>query len=169
MVFQKCDGKKGMVAVQTLRNSQMVIIFTASIAIIFNVSLAAMTNNAYNATHGLFNFEFFGLVSGPTFALKYGTASVLLLFSFVCSSLAVGFLMDVIFLIDVSVEIPRAHAKKMLERGNALALVGNRLLCMALPMLLWMFGPLAVAVSSVALLWWFYELDFAGKIMEFRE
>lgn len=156
-------------AVQTLRNSQMLIILTASIAIIFNISLAALTNNAYNATRGPSNFELVGLVSGRTFALKYGMASVLLLFSFFCSSMAVVFLIDVAFLIDVSVEISCVHIKRMLERGNTLALIGNRLLCMTFPILLWMFGPVPVAVSSVALVWWFYELDFAGKITDFHK
>ncbi|XP_060674503.1 uncharacterized protein LOC132804309 [Ziziphus jujuba] len=163
------DGKKGMLAVQSLRNSQMVIILTASIAIIFNISLAALTNNAYNASH-VFNLELFGSISGATFALKFGSASVLLLSSFMCSSMAVAYLIDAVFLINASVEFTYAgHTKKVLETGNTLALIGNRLLCIAFPMVLWMFGPVPVAVSSVALVWWFYELDFAAKITDFQK
>lgn len=153
-----------MLAVQSLRNSQMVTILTAAIAIIFNVSLAALTNNAYNARH-LFNFELFGSVSGAIFALKFASASVLLLFSFMCNSMAVAYLIDAVFLINASAEFSYAgYTKKMLETGNTLALIGNRLLCIAFPMLLWMFGPLPMAVSSLALVWWFYELDFLPKV-----
>ena len=153
-----------MLAVQSIRNTQMVSIFNASIAILLNTALAALTNNFYNASIFL-NSAFYGSKSSEIFALKYGSASFLLLSSFFCSSLALAFFMDANFLITaLSFEYSASfrYSKKVLERGNLLALIGNRLLWVSFPLLLWMIGPLPVIFSSVAMVWWLYELDFAS-------
>ena len=164
--YQDVD-KKGMLAVQSLRNIQMVAILNASFAIILNTALAALTNNSYKAIH-LFNNTtlFSGSRSGQIFVLKYGFASLLLLLSFFCSSIALSFFMDANFLINaLSFEYFSSfeHSKIVLERGNLFALLGNRLLLLSFPLLLWVFGPLPVVLSSAALIWRLYELDFAGQ------
>ncbi|TXG57513.1 hypothetical protein EZV62_015342 [Acer yangbiense] len=160
------DDKKGMLGVQSLRNALMATILTASIAILVNQALAALINNVYNASNNLFNSAIFGSKWDRIFALKYGTASLFLLASFFCSSMGLGYLIDANFLINASGEFtssPAAYTQIIFERGFMLALVGNRVLCMAFPLLLWMFGPLPVILSSVALVWGFYELDFVGN------
>lgn len=152
-----------MLAVQSMRNTQMVSIFNASIAILLNTALAALTNNSYNASLFLKTTVFFGSKSKEIFALKYGSASFILLSSFFCSSLALAFFMDANFLLTaLSFEYSSSFtfSKTVLERGNLLALIGNRLLWVTFPLLLWMFGPLPVILSSSALVWWLYELDF---------
>ncbi|KAE8662789.1 hypothetical protein F3Y22_tig00113124pilonHSYRG00060 [Hibiscus syriacus] len=161
------DGKKGMLAVQSLRNTLMATILSASIAILVNLALAALTNNTYNASH-LFNSEIFGSQSERIYALKYGLASLFLSISFLCSSMSVGFLIDANFLINaVSLDDdrfsydPYSYTQTIFERGFSFAFVGNRVLCVAFPILLWMFGPLPVALSSAALVWGLYEFDFA--------
>ncbi|XP_007033515.2 PREDICTED: uncharacterized protein LOC18602208 [Theobroma cacao] len=157
------DDKKGMLAVQSLRNTLMTTILTASIAILVNLSLVALTNNTYNASR-LFNSEVFGSHSARIYPLKYGSASLFLLVSFLCSSMALGYLIDANFLINASYDecsSSPAYTQTIFERGFALAVIGNRVLCISFPLLLWMFGPLPVAVSSAALVWALYELDFA--------
>ncbi|KAL5738955.1 hypothetical protein ACOSQ2_028135 [Xanthoceras sorbifolium] len=166
------DNKTGMLAVQSLRNTIMATILTASIAILVNLALAALINNSYNGSY-MFKTAIFGSQSGRIFALKYGTASLFLVVSFFCSSMALGYLIDANFLINSSSvgelitsssPTPDAsYTQTIFERGFILALVGNRVLCMAFPLLLWMFGPLPVILSSVALLWGLYELDFVAK------
>ncbi|GKV03017.1 hypothetical protein SLEP1_g15382 [Rubroshorea leprosula] len=134
------DHKKGLLAIQSLRNTLIGTIFSASVAILFNLALAALTNNAYNASH-FFRSEILG-------------------------SMALGYLIDANFLINVdeSCEFPSLEYPEMIfERGHLLALMGNRVLCITFPFLLWMFGPLPVAIASVALVWGLYELDFVGK------
>ncbi|OMO53861.1 hypothetical protein CCACVL1_28279 [Corchorus capsularis] len=172
------DDKKGMLAVQSLRNALMATILTASIAIMINLALAALTNNAFNAGARLFNSEIFGSQSGKMYSLKYGSASLLLLVSFLCSSMALAFLIDANFLINASSAradgdhkelsfSSRAYTQEIFERGFGLALIGNRVLCVTFPMLLWMFGPLPVALSSAALVWGLYGLDFAAVPAKF--
>ncbi|GAV70387.1 DUF599 domain-containing protein [Cephalotus follicularis] len=157
--------QKGMLAIQSVRNTLMSTIFIASIAVLVSMALAALTNNAYNASQ-LFRSAFFGSQIGGIVVLKYGSASLFLLVSFLCSSMAVGFLIDANFLINIGIGqfSSPAYTQTIFERGFTLALIGNRMLCMTFPLILWIFGPVSMALSSLALVWGLYELDFPGKL-----
>lgn len=174
------DDKKGMLAVQSLRNTLMATILTATVTILLSLCLAALTNNTFNAANQLhlrFNGHsstspaVIGLQSGRIIALKYGSAFISLLASFLCSSMAVGNLIDANFLINAltgerefsSSPFPDYHTETVMERGFNMAVVSNRVLCISFPLLLWMFGPVPVALSSVALVVVLYELDFPGQ------
>ncbi|XP_050379412.1 uncharacterized protein LOC126796711 [Argentina anserina] len=157
------EGNMALLAVQNLRNTQMVATSTASIALICSLALAALTNNAYNANHIFVKTAFFGEQSRKMFALKYGLAYFPLLFSLLCSSLAIGFMIDAIFLLNTSTEFSSSDIILLLyERGYLLAQIGKRLLSISFVLLLWLFGPVPVAFSSVALVWWLKDSDFVG-------
>ncbi|XP_057435411.1 uncharacterized protein LOC130728086 [Lotus japonicus] len=157
------EDKKAMLTVQSLRNTLMTTILTATITILVNLALAALTNNTYKASH-LFNSEFFGSKSDKVFVLKYGSASFCLLFSFLCSSMAIGFLIDSNYLMNAYGEfLSGGYTQNILERGFTLALVGNRMLCVAVPLMLWMLGPFAVFLASLALVWVLREFDFVPQ------
>ena len=138
-----------MLAVQYLRNTQMVAMSTASIAIICSLALAALANNAYNTSH-LFakTTAFFGVQSGSRiFALKYGLAYFPLLFSSLCSSMAIGFMIDTIYLLSTSTEFSSSELTLLLfERGHLLAQIGKRLLSISFVLLVWLLGPVPVAL-----------------------
>lgn len=159
------DDKKNMLVVQSLRNTQMSTIFTASIAILVNLSLAALTNTAFNSIHLLSN-PFFGLQFGRISVLKFGSASLFLLVSFLCSSMGLGFLVEANFLLNICEEFSSSptYTQTVFERGFLLSLIGNRVLCITFPLLIWLLSPVAVALSSVALVWGLYGLDFHDKI-----
>ncbi|KAM7532089.1 hypothetical protein LguiB_035499 [Lonicera macranthoides] len=160
---QKGNDKKGMLAVQSLRNKLMDTILTASITVIIIISLAALMNNTYHANH-IFKGGIFGSQSGKIVVVKYGSALIFLLFSFICSSMGLGNLIDANFLINAMGEFSSSpkYTERILERGFMLAVIGNRVLCMSFPMLMWMLGPVPVALSSAALVWALYGLDFIG-------
>ncbi|KAF4402272.1 hypothetical protein G4B88_003193 [Cannabis sativa] len=162
------DGeRKSMLAVQTIRNTQMASIFNASVAILVNTALAALSNNSYKASH-LHNHALLGSKSYEIVAIKYASTSFILLSSFFCSSSALALFMDANYSItafsfdhdSTSFTFP----KVILERGNLLALIGNRLLWLSFPLLLWMLGPLPLIFSSAAMIWWLYDLDFLRYI-----
>lgn len=156
----------------------MVTILTASIAILIFLSLAAITNNAFQASHLFTNANdiFFGSQNATIFVLKYASASLLLAASFFFSSLSVSYLMDANFLINAIVKKTegdcdcgygmtgtasfREYTRLVLERGFFMAMVGNRVMCVSVPLLLWMFGPLPVFASSLGLVWVLYQFDF---------
>ncbi|KAL7194882.1 hypothetical protein ACSBR1_035156 [Camellia fascicularis] len=133
--MQQGDDKMGMLAVQSLRNTLMATILTSTVSILLTLSLAALTNSTYTATH-LFTNSIFGSQSSKILAVKYGSASV----------------------------FSSGYTERMVERGFVLAVVGNRVLCITFSLLLWLFGPVPVVVGSVGLVWGLYELDFAGKL-----
>lgn len=138
---------------------------TATVAILIQLSLAALINNSYSATN-LFSNTFFGSQSTKIFALKYGSAALSLSVCFLCSSMAIAFLIDANFLINACGDqefSSSGHARTILEKGFILALVSNRMLCITFPMLLWMLGPVPVWLSSLAMVWGLYGLDFPGK------
>ncbi|KAK3017770.1 hypothetical protein RJ639_005086 [Escallonia herrerae] len=162
------DDKKGMLAVQSLRNTLMETVLSASITLLITLALAALTNNSYHGNH-LFKSSIFGLQTGKILVVKYGSASIFLLSSFLFSSIALGNLMDANFLINApdsgefSLASAPEHTKKIFERGFMLATLGNRLLCITFPVLLWLFGPVPMVVSSAALVRGLYVHDFPGN------
>ncbi|WOL12559.1 hypothetical protein Cni_G21326 [Canna indica] len=159
------NKKRGMLGVQSLRNALMSAILSASTAIALSTSLAALSNNTYKSRH-LLRHESFGSQEGSTVVLKYASALLCLLFSFSANSLAIGFIIDANFLINASEEeeyLIHKQAEKMLKRGYVLAVMGNRALFVTLPLLLWLFGPTAMALSTVAMIVVFYKLDL-GRI-----
>lgn len=184
------DDKKNMLVVQSLRNTLMATILTATITILVNLGLAALSNNAYNESHshhhhhhhhdhGL-STKLLGSKSDLIFALKYASASLILVTSFMCSSMAIGFLIDANFLMNISINAKcgdnddddggkylmwcdEIYTHSILERGFTLALVANRLLCCTIPILMWMLGPFPVFLSSLALVWLLHHLDFIPR------
>ncbi|KDP21861.1 hypothetical protein JCGZ_00648 [Jatropha curcas] len=155
------DDKKSMLAVQSLRNTQMATIFTATITILINTAMAAVTNNTYNASH-LLSSTFFGSQTGKISVLKFGAASLFLIISFLCTSMGLGFMVDANFMINIASDelVSLTYTQKIVERGFLLALIGNRVLCITFPLLIWLFGPVPATLSSIALVWGLYGLDF---------
>lgn len=140
----------------------MEAILTATITMLIILALAPLANNAFKASNLLATTPFFGSQSGRIVVLKYGSALVFLLTCFLCSSIAISYLIDANFLINASGEsLSREHTKSVLERGFLMGVVGSRLLCISLPLLLWLIGPVLVLISSLAMLWVLYGLDYA--------
>jgi hypothetical protein len=53
-----------------------------------------------------------------------------------------------------------SYVSEILERGFTLNTVGNRLFYSALPLLLWIFGPVLVFLCSLTMVPLLYNLDF---------
>ncbi|XP_042515954.1 uncharacterized protein LOC122090173 [Macadamia integrifolia] len=161
--IQQDYEKKGILAVQSLRNSQMSTILSATMGISVYIALAALANNTYNAAHILKN-PFFGTQSALLIVLKFSLVSLILLLSFLCSTMALGFLIEANFILNLSTDdfLP-GYPLAVFDRGFVLAFLGNRALCVSFPLLLWMLGPVPLVLSSVALVWVLYKFDFVGE------
>lgn len=168
---------KSMQLVQSLRNNLMIIVLRASISIIISSSVAALTNNAYKASisNGISIGEgLMGKQSSGVFAAKYAAAFVVSVSSFVCSSFGAGFLVDACILVTTATataqEIPSdhrptsSHIQRLVHTGFTLAFIGNRLMWLTFPLLLWSLTPVALALSSLALIWGFSAMDFVDNI-----
>ncbi|KAL8101819.1 hypothetical protein AgCh_033640 [Apium graveolens] len=162
--MMKDNEKKNILAVQTLRNTIMGSTLMATTSILLCSGLAAVISSTYSVKKPL-NDTIYGAHGEFMVALKYVSLLVFFLFSFMCHSLAIRFINQVNFLINTpqddtmaSVVTPE-YISYLLEKGFTLNTVGNRLFYSALPILLWIFGPVLVFLCSVSLVPVLYNLD----------
>lgn len=162
---QQEDGNKAMLGVQTFRNSLVAIILSASVSIAINGALASLANNSHTSSRLLASHPTFGSQTEAMLVLKSSSVSLFMLISFFFNSMAVGFVMEANFLINLSEgELFLVHhAEEMMMKGVVLGVVGNRILYVGLALLIWMFGPLALGLCTVGMLWGFYRLDFSVR------
>lgn len=141
----------------------------ATTSILLCSGLAAVISSTYSVKKPL-NDAVYGGHGEFMIALKYVTLLTIFLFSFFCHSLSIRFLNQVNFLINTPQDpmslVTPEYISQILERGFVLNTVGNRLFYAGLPLLLWIFGPVLVFLSSVTMVPVLYNLDvvfFSGK------
>ncbi|KAL5720824.1 hypothetical protein ACHQM5_013455 [Ranunculus cassubicifolius] len=157
-ITENTDDKKMMFAIQSLRNTLMVTTLASTLMIILSISLAAYTNNAYKANN-ILKDSYFGLQSNKMLVLKYGAGSVFLFIGYLCSSMAMGYLSEANILAAVS-SLPPGYVQAMMERGFLFSFLGQRMLYITVPLLLWLFGPIPMLLSSIAIVWVLHGMDF---------
>ncbi|MFQ6629098.1 hypothetical protein Gotur_006717 [Gossypium turneri] len=156
------NEKKNILAVQTLRNTIMGSTLMATTSILLCAGLAAVISSTYSIKRPL-NDSIFGAHGEFMVSLKYVTILSFFLFSFFCYSFSIRFINQVNILInspqDPASVITPMYVSELLEKAFILNTVGNRLFYTALPLLLWIFGPLLVFLSSFTLIPVLYNLD----------
>lgn len=142
----------------------------ATTSILLCSGLAAVISSTYSVKKPL-NDSVYGGHGEFMVALKYVTLLTLFMFSFLCHSLSIRFINQVNILINTPgdqqlEELESSHfvtpqyVSHLLEKGFLLNTVGNRLFYAAVPLLLWIFGPVLVFLCSVTLVPVLYNLDF---------
>ncbi|GFP81598.1 hypothetical protein PHJA_000303100 [Phtheirospermum japonicum] len=162
--MMKDNDKKNILAVQTLRNTIMGSTLMATTSILLCSGLAAVISSTYSIKKPL-NDAVYGAHGEFMVALKYVTLLIVFVFAFVCHSLSIRFTNQVNFLINCPPDnsggvVTPEYVSDLLERGFTLNTVGNRLFYAALPLLLWIFGPVLVFMCFVTLVPLLYNLDF---------
>ncbi|PNY01823.1 hypothetical protein L195_g025126 [Trifolium pratense] len=134
----------------------------ATTSILLSAGLAAIISSTYSVKKPLEDV-LYGAHSEFSVALKYATLLTIFLFSFFCHTLSIRFLNQLSLLIctpqDVLSMVTPDYLGEILERGTTLNTVGNRIFYSALPLMLWIFGPVLVFLCSLAMLLVFYNLD----------
>ncbi|KAF3446473.1 hypothetical protein FNV43_RR11652 [Rhamnella rubrinervis] len=158
----KDNEKKNILAVQTLRNAIMGSTLMATTSILLCSGLAAVISSTYSVKKPL-NDTVYGAHGEFMVALKYVTLLTIFLFSFLCHSLSIRFINQVNILINAPQEpmslVTTDYVTELLEKGYLLNTAGNRLFYAALPLLLWIFGPVLVFLCSVTMIPVLYNLD----------
>ncbi|KAK8548057.1 hypothetical protein V6N13_055110 [Hibiscus sabdariffa] len=161
--MMKDNEKKNIIAIQTLRNSIMGSTLMATTSILLSAGLAAVISSTYSVKQPL-NNSVFGAHGELMVALKYVTILCIFLFSFFCHSLSIRFINQVNMLInspqDPASVVTPDYISELLEKGFILNTIGNRLFYAALPLLLWIFGPLLAFLCSLTMIPVLYNLDF---------
>ncbi|KAG2239919.1 hypothetical protein Bca52824_091278 [Brassica carinata] len=166
----KDNDKKNILAVQTLRNCIMGSTLMATTSILLCAGLAAVISSTYAVKKPL-NDAVYGAHGEFMVALKYVTILAIFLFSFFSHSLSIRFINQVNILINTPfppeeldeeemMVTQEEYVAELLERGFVLNTVGNRLFYAALPLMLWIFGPVLVFLCSVMMVPLLYNLDF---------
>ncbi|KAJ7966016.1 Protein of unknown function, DUF599 [Quillaja saponaria] len=161
--MMKDNDKKNILAVQSLRNSIMGSTLMATTSILLCAGLAAVISSTYSVKKPL-NDTVYGAHGEFMVALKYVTILTIFLFSFFCHSSSIRFINQVNILINTPQEpmsvVTPDYVHELLEKGFVLNTVGNRLFYAALPLLLWIFGPVLVFLCSATMVPVLYNLDF---------
>ncbi|XP_019054004.1 PREDICTED: uncharacterized protein LOC104601590 isoform X2 [Nelumbo nucifera] len=172
--MMKDNDKKNILAVQTIRNAIMGSTLMATTSILLCTGLAAVLSSTYSIKKPL-NDDVFGAHGEFMMALKYVTLLLIFLFAFLCYSLSIRFVNQVNFLINSTQDplgiVTPEYISELLEKSFTLNTVGNRLFYSALPLLLWIFGPVLVFLSSITMVPILYNLDFVfgGGKSEIKE
>ncbi|KAL1319158.1 hypothetical protein HN51_071458 [Arachis hypogaea] len=157
--------KKNILVAQSLRNLIMGSTLMATTSILLSAGLAAVISSTYSVKKPLDDITY-GAHGEFMVALKYVTLLTIFLFSFFCHSLSIMFLNELAILICTPQEalsksmVTPEYLNEILEKGTILNTVGNRIFYLALPLLLWIFGPILVLLCFMAMLPVFYNLDF---------
>ncbi|KAL7597638.1 hypothetical protein Lser_V15G22774 [Lactuca serriola] len=171
--IMKDNDKKNILAIQTIRNTIMGSTLMATTSIVLCCGLAAVVSSSYSVKTPL-NNTIYGAHGQFMVALKYVTLLVIFLFSFMCHSLSIRFISQVNFLINCpedSTIVTSTYVSELLEKSFMLGMIGNRLFYSALPVMLWIFGPVLVLLCSSTMVPVLYNLDFLfensknGKMM----
>lgn len=152
-----------MLVVQTLRNMIMGSTLMATTSVLLSAGLAAVVSSTYSVKKPL-NETVYGAEGEFMVAMKYVTVLTIFLLSFFCHSLSITFLHQVSILVSspcdpISMLTPE-YVSELLEKSSTLNTVGNRLFYAALPLLLWIFGPVLVFFCFVSMVPAFYRYDF---------
>lgn len=142
----------------------------ATTSILLCAGLAAVISSTYAVKKPLSD-AIYGAHGEFMVALKYVTILIFFLFSFFSHSLSIRFINQVNILINtpfppedleemMMMITPEEYVAELLERGFVLNTVGNRLFYAALPLMLWIFGPVLVFLCSVMMVPLLYNLDF---------
>lgn len=133
----------------------------ATTSILLCSGLAAVISSTYSVKKPI-NDALYGAHGEFMVALKYVTLLLVFLASFMCHSLSIRFINQVNFLINCPPEstVTCDYVSELLEKAFALNAVGNRLFYSALPLMLWIFGPVLVFFCSITMVPMLYHLDF---------
>ncbi|XP_074268958.1 uncharacterized protein LOC141592252 [Silene latifolia] len=149
-------GKNSVLAVQTLRNNLMASTLLATIAITLSSLISAVVSGASQTTALIYTVH----------TVKYFSILVCFLVAFFCSMQCVRYYAHVSFLINVPSPQGRAEyiqfVARQLNRGSLFWSLGLRAFYFAFPLLIWIFGPVAMFACSCLMTFLLYFLDFSS-------
>ncbi|TVU42793.1 hypothetical protein EJB05_09216, partial [Eragrostis curvula] len=153
-IMEEPSGKHAVLAVQTMRNSIMASTVLASVAITLSSLVAALM--ASGAAHGLFsgagnNRQPFvvGATGEGVLAVKFFAVLVCFLVAFLLNVQSIRYYSHTGLLVNVPL---RAHRRP----ARAVGYVTYYFSC---PIFLWLFGPIPMCASCVAMVGALYFLD----------
>lgn len=160
----KSQGKKDVMAVQTLRNIAMAATFKASSAILLILGTLTLSGQAENLARTWHVFNIGGSQAAEWWTVKILFLLTVLIVAFFAFSMVVRLLNHIVFMVNLSQAdahgalSPQRIAQR-LNRAGVLYSVGMRAFFIAVPLAFWLFGPFFLLASTVGLIIVLYFLD----------
>lgn len=162
------DGDKGVLAVQTLRNSTMAATFLASTAVLLIIgalTLSGQGDKLDNTWHAL------NSLGAKHAELRIGKLLILLVdlfIAFFSFSMSVRIYNHVGYMINVPLTLKHraispVHVASHLNSGGKFYSIGMRAYYYAVPLVFWLFGPHFMLMATVVLIVFLYYLDRAPQ------
>ncbi|CAO2186988.1 unnamed protein product [Urochloa humidicola] len=175
-IMEEPSGKHAVLAVQTMRNTIMASTVLASVAITLSSLVAALM--ASGAAHGLFSSSSSssstttpiptlagGAAGEAALELKFFAILVCFLVAFLLNVQSIRYYSHTGLLVNVPLAAHRRPATAVgyvtgtLNRGFYFWSLGVRAYYFSCPVFLWLFGPIPMCVSCVAMVAALYFLD----------
>lgn len=156
--------KEDIVSIQTLRNWVMAATFLATTSIIINIAVLNVTFQSATAFSISQNLNYLGSKSAQLWTIKLLMLTMTFFFAFFNFTLAIRYYNHAGFMIDIPVRANspdtccRAVAN-VINRGARHYFLGMRGYYLAIPLTLWLFGPLWMLGGVVLLTPILYHLD----------
>ena len=159
------DQKKDILAVQTIRNWMMASTFLASTAILISLGLVASAFRSEIASSVTQTLNVFGHPSETLWLIKLFVVSALFFYAFLNFALSIRYYNHASLVINVPQELEPASSVDsitlVLNHGALRYSLGMRGFHLAIPLALWLLGPIWMLCGSVLLVFLLNRLDRA--------
>lgn len=163
-VVSVMEEKNDILAIQTLRNSTMAATFLASTAIILSVGVLSLTGQAENVGNTWHTLNIFGSTERSTLALKLLVILINLFIAFFSFSSSIRLYNHVGFMINIpctdgNYSSSFTFVAMQLNRAASHFHFGMRAFYFLIPLIFWIFGPVLLFLSTVAIIVVVYYID----------
>lgn len=170
------DDHKGVLAVQTLRNSTMAATFLASTSVLLVIGVLTLSEQGGRLEAAWHALNMVGAKHPELWMTKLIFLLLDLFVAFFSFAMSIRIFNHVGYMINVPLAlnhrmITPAHVATHLNRAGGFYSIGMRAYYFLVPLVFWLFGPHFMLVSTIALLLVLYRLDRAPKIqmMEYSD
>jgi len=165
------DGKKDILAIQTLRNSTMAATFLASTAVLLIIGVMTLSGQADKLDSTWNTLNLFGAKHAALWQVKLLLILIDLFFGFFSFSMSIRLFNHVGYMINVpatmkEATITPAHVAVHLNRAGSFYSIGMRAYHFLMPLVFWLFGPHFLLGATIGLIFLLYHLDRAPEPLE---
>lgn len=164
------DGKKDVLAVQTLRNSTMAATFLASTSVLLIIGVLTLSEQGGKLETTWHALNMVGAKHPELWMIKLICLLLDLFVAFFSFSMSIRVFNHVGYMINVPLGlnhkmITPAHVATHLNRAGRFYSIGMRAYYFLVPLVFWLFGPHFMFISTIGLLLVLYRIDRAPKIL----
>lgn len=157
------DRTKDVLAIQTLRNSTMAATLMASTAVLLIIGVLTLSGQGEKLSGTWHVLNLFGDTRAELWVIKLLALMADFFVAFFSFSMSVRLFNHVGYMINTP--ISPQHVALYLNKAGLYYSVGMRAYYFSVPLVFWLFGPLLMLISTVALIVILYNIDRAPAFL----